>query len=304
MLVRYEHNGITWIDLEHPTREEVRHIMEEFAIDPLVAEELLLPSTKARFDLYPAYFYLIAHFPAVRHTHTYKEQEVDFIVGKEFIITTRYDTVDPLHKFSKVFEVNTVLDKGNIGEHAGFIFYYMLKKLYRSVDHETSFIRDSLEDIELQIFEGKERDMVQAISKAGRTLLNLRQAIEPHRDVLKSMTESPLDALFGGPFMPYLDSLLHEYYRTHNHVMRQTESLRELRETNNSLLNTKQNEIMKVFTILAFVTFPLTLIAGVFGMNTTYTPLVDGPHGFWYIMTLMFGAGALMFAYFKHKHWL
>jgi hypothetical protein len=50
-----------------------------------------------------------------------------------------------------------------------------------------------------------------------------------------------------------------EYYRVHNHVMRNTESLHELRETNNSLLTTKQNETMRVLTGMALLTFPLTL---------------------------------------------
>jgi len=304
MLTRYEHNGVTWIDLEQPTREEVRHIMEEFGIDALVAEELLLPTVKPRFEMHDGFFYLILHFPALRHTHKNKEQEVDFIVGNNFIITTRYDTIDPLHKFSKVFEVNSVLDKSNMGDHAGYVLYYMLKKLYRSVEHEISFISDSLEDIEGQIFEGREKEMVQALSVVGRSLMNLRQAIEPHRDVLKDMTDSSLETLFEGSFSPYTRSLLNEYYRVHNHVMRQTESMKELRETNNSLLNTKQNEIMKVLTVMAFVTFPLTLIAGIFGMNTTRTPIVEGPNGFWYIMIIMGAAAALMYAYFKHKKWL
>lgn len=303
MLSRYEHHGITWIDLESPTREEVRHLMEEFSLEHLVAEELLLPTIKPRVEIYDRYTYVILHFPALRHTHENTAQEVDFIVGKDFIITTRYDTVDPLHQFSKVFEVNSVLDKTNLGEHAGFVFYYMLKKLYRSIEHELSYLHDSLEDIEQQIYAGHEKEMVFTLSYAGRDLLNLRQAIEPHRDVLKELEVAAVH-FFGKPFAPYLCGLLNEYYRVHNHIMRQTEILHELRETNNSLLYTKQNEVMKVLTIMAFVTFPLTLITGLFGMNTAQTPLVEGPYGFWYIVGIMLIAGAIMFAYFKHKRWL
>lgn len=303
MLHRYTHNNLTWIDLESPTHEEVRGVMEEFGIDALVAEELLLPTYKPRVDLHEGFIYLILHFPALRHTHQSIEQEIDFIIGQNFIITTRYDTIDPIHKFSKVFEVNSVLDKSNIGEHAGFVFYYMLKKMYKSVDHELGYIRDALEEIESQIFAGKEKEMVEALSRSGRDLLNLRQSIEPHRDILKTMQTDTL-GFFGEKFSPYLNGLTNEYYRVHNHIMRNTEAMRELRETNNSLLSTKQNEVMKILTLMAFVTFPLSLIASIFGMNTTYLPIVGGPNDFWIIIGIMGTGMILMFVYFKEKGWL
>ena len=133
MLTKYTHNNITWIDLESPTKDEVHKIMGEYSIYPVVAEELLMPTMKPKVDIYDNYIYIILHFPAFRHTHgSQQNQEVDFIVGKDFIITTRYDTIDPLHKFSKVFEVNSILDKSGIDKHAGYIFFFMIKKLYKA----------------------------------------------------------------------------------------------------------------------------------------------------------------------------
>lgn len=277
--------------------------MEEFSIDAFVAEELLLPTLRPRMERFENFMYLVLHFPALRHSHQKQEQEIDFVIGKQFIITTRYEIVDPLHKFSKVFEVNSTLDKSNIGDHAGYVFYYMLKKLYKSIEHEIEYIRDALEDIEEEIFEGREKEMVAALSHSGRELLNIRQAIEPHRDVLKSLdTEST--QFFGEEFTPYMRSMLNEYYRVHNHMMRNTQSLHELRETNNSLLYTKQNEVMKVLTIVAFITFPLTLITGAFSMNTVHNPVVGHAYDFWIVLLFMAAAAALMFGYFKYKQWL
>lgn len=304
MLSRYTHDGITWIDLSLPTREEVRQVMEEFSIDPLVAEELLLPTIKPRIEIHPGFIYLILHFPALRHSHgNEKEQEVDFVVGKDFIVTTRYDTIDPLHKFSKIFEVNSVLEKSALGEHAGYLLFFMLKKLYKSVEHELSYVHDALEDIEEQIFEGRERQMVEALSRSGRDLLNLRQAIEPHRDVLKEFLERA-PGFFGDDFAPYVRATLNEYYRVHNHIMRHTESLHELRETNNSLVSTKQNEVMLVLTLTAFVTFPLSLMASLFGMGAIHTPIIGQPFDFWIILTIMGFASLAMFGYFHYKKWL
>jgi len=303
MQSRYEHGGLVWVDLESPTRDEIRAISEEFQIEPLVAEELLLPVTKPRAEFHKGYAYVVMHFPALHHSHKTHEQEIDFIVGSKFIITARYDTVDPLHKFSKVLEVNSVLEESNIGDHAGFIFFFMLKKLYRSIEHEVEYVRHDLHVIEEHIFSGHEIRMVEAISRSARDLLNLRQTIEPHREILHTL-EDEGPAFFGNAFVPYLHAISNEYYRVHNHVMRHTEFLHELRETNNSLLTTKQNETMKRFTVLAFTIFPLTLVAALFSMDTKSTPIVGLPGDWWIIVGAMAIVTVCMFIYFKRKEWL
>ncbi len=303
MQSRHEHNGLLWVDLESPTTDEIRAIAAEFGIDALVAAELLLPSVKPRTEFRPSYVYLVLHFPALRHSHKSREQEVDFIIGNTFIITTHYDTVDPLHKFSKVFEVNSMLDTGEIGAHAGFLFFHLLKKMYKAIEHEVEYVRHDLGAIEEHIFSHQHVEMVEAISRSARDLLNLRQTIEPHREALKSLEEEGAK-FFGDEFAPYLRALSNDYYRVHNHIMRNTESLHELRETNNSLLTTKQNETMKVFTILAFVTFPLSLLAAIFDINTVDNPFEHLSNGFWIVIGIMVFTSVLMFIYFKRKKWL
>jgi len=303
MISRRTLGDILWISLESPTQQEVRSVAGELNLDSAVADELLLPSAKPRLELHDGYLFTILHFPALRHTHSSTEQEIDFVVGNRFIITAQYDTIDPIHKFSKVFEVNAVLDKSVENQHAGFIFYFLLKKLYKSVEHEISSVNDALHDIEENIFEGREREMVAALSFAGRDLLNMRQVIEPHRDILQEL-ELQAPRLFGSSFTPFVKHLSNTYFRVHSHIMRHIETLRELRETNNSLLTTKQNEIMKTLTIISFVTFPLTLIAAVFGMGTTGNPLDGTPYEFWIVISVMFVATLVMFLFFKRKGWI
>jgi magnesium transporter len=303
MVERYTHNGLTWIDLQSPTHAEVAKVAAEFGIDGLIAEELLLPSTKPRAEYKATYAYLILHFPALRHSHKTREQEVDFVIGKNYVITTHYDNVDPLHKFAKVFEANSMLDKSNIGDHGGYLLFYMLKNMYKGVEHEIEFIRRDMTTIEEHIFKGHEVAMVEAISKSARDLLNLRQTIEPHREVLRDLEEGA-SKFFGEDFLQYVRALSNEYYRVHNHIMRHTESLHELRETNNSLLSTKQNETMRVLTIMALLTFPLTLIVAVLDTNAIDNPLPHMAHGFLALVGSVFGLGLGMLLYFRFKKWL
>jgi magnesium transporter len=279
--------------------------MDEYNIHPLIAEELLLPSLKPRVEFYPdSVIYLILHFPASKHTHSIEQnQEIDFIIGKNFLITTRYDTIDPLHKFAKVFEVNSILDKHDIGEHAGYVFFYMVQKLYQAIEHELEYVGDSLEEIKEKIFKGHEREMVTELSKVSRELLNFKQALRLHKEVLDSF-EVAAQKFFGDDFTRQARAIMGEYYRIQNSVASNLDTVTELRETNNSLITTKQNEIMKILTIMAFVTFPLSLFASIFGMNTKTLPLAGFEGDFWIILGIMVAATIFFFAFFKHKRWL
>jgi magnesium transporter len=82
------------------------------------------------------------------------------------------------------------------------------------------------------------------------------------------------------------------------------DSLQELRATNDSLLNTKQNEIMKTLTVLAFLFLPLTFITGVFGMNTVNDPIIGGPGDFYILTGGMVVIAVCCFVYFRHRDWL
>ncbi|HEY4487783.1 MAG TPA: CorA family divalent cation transporter [Candidatus Paceibacterota bacterium] len=303
MHARHEYGDIVWIDLESPNALEVRQIAAEFDLAESVAEELISPTTKARSEFYSDYLYIVLQFPALKHSHKSAQQEVDFVIGRDFLITVRYDTIDQMHKFAKVFEAQAMLHTYQGGEHAGFLFYYILRKIYRGLDNELDYIRHELPLIEEHIFSAREVEMVAALSHTARGLLNLRQTIEPHREILRALEERGA-VLFGEAFTSYLRELSSEYYRVHNHVVRATDSLHELRETNNSLLSTKQNETTKLFTIMAFFTFPLALLVEILAYKSPYNPISGRPFDFWIIVLLVLGGLFLMFLFFKHRKWL
>jgi len=303
MITKHEHENIVWVDIESPTRDEVRQIMDEYDLHPMVADELLLPSIKPKIELHENFMYLILHFPAFRHTHkNQQDQEVDFIIGKNFLITVRYDTIDSLHKFAKMFEVHSILHKDGTADHVGTLFMHMILKLYNALEHELEYIHDSLREIETNVFKGKEKAMVYELSTVSRDLLNFNQAVSLHKDIIEVFDASGKE-FFGNDFSRQLQVLKSERNKIMYSLENNINFLTELRETNNSLLSTKQNEVMKVLTILAFITFPLTLIAGIFGMNTIATPVVGTPNDFWIIIGVMFLATFTMFVFFKYKKW-
>lgn len=303
MISRYKYRDLVWVDIESPTNEEVRQIMEEFDIHPIVADELLGPSMRPKVDHYENFIYLILHFPAIRHSHKSKSQEVDFIIGKQFLITVRYELLDPLHKFSKVFEVNSILDKSEIGEHAGFLFFYMIRKIYSSLGHELTIIGDTLKSVEDRIFKGEERAMVAELSNIHRDILEFHRALRMHRGVLQSLAVASV-AFFGKEFGHYNENIFGEYLKVEEMLQDSKEVLNDLRETNNSLLTTKTNETMKLLTVTTFSILPATLIAAIFTMPTLHMPVIGLPYDFWIIIGFMIVVGIAVHYMLKYKKWI
>lgn len=304
MIVKQEIDDVTWVDLESPTAEELQEVAEEFSIDPFVMAELQSPTIRPSVVSCDHYVYLILHFPAERHSHEKGSiQEIDIIVGKKFIVTVRYDVIDPVHKLHKILETEAIVDNEPALKNAGDLLYRIVMKMYAGVLHELNYQNDQMKEIENNIFEGREKAMVLEISKTSRVLRNFDLAIKTHREPLTSFV-TPALALFGKDFERYIQALIAEQFRIQTAIHSSLETLSELRETNNSLLSTKQNEIMKVLTIMAFVTFPLTVITGIFGMNTSSTPIVGMPYDFWIILGIMVALTIGFFVYFLSKKWL
>jgi magnesium transporter len=307
MLTRYAQHNLTWVDLVAPTPAEVRALIQEFDIEPLIAEELLLPSFKPKVERRGDAIYVILHFPTPRiatpqgGASQRAEQEIDFVIGKHFLITTRYENIDPLHSFAKAFEVNAVLGRGG-ASHGGHLFSAMARNLYEALGNECDNVRQHLQEVEDRIFNGRERQMVIELSQTGRTIHDFRQALAPHREMLSSL-EPASARFFGSEFAYYIRELVGGYERVQRMLDNLYESLSELRATNDSLLNTKQNEIMKTLTVLAFLFLPLTFIGQVFGMSVPI-PLAATPGAFWIIVSGMGILALACFVYFKRKGWL
>ncbi|MCK5285955.1 MAG: hypothetical protein KAJ58_01885 [Candidatus Pacebacteria bacterium] len=308
MIKKYTSQNITWVDVKKPTQDEIKDLMLNYKLHPLVAEELLLPTFKPKVDLHSDYIYLILHFPFFKKgpngDSKFVSKEVNFIIAKDFIITVHYDDgIRALEEFTKIFEVDSILntEKGT-ALHAGYLFFYITQKLYKSLSDELDYIENRQKQIKQSIFNGDEKKMVKEISYMAHNLLDFKQSIAHHKEVLNSL-EIVGEQFFGRDFLHYLRSINNKYHNIYHIINTTQDNLKELRETNDSLLTTKQNESMKIFTILAFVTFPLSLIASIFGMNTVQTPIIGIVNDFWWILGGMTITTLIMFSFFKYKKW-
>lgn len=303
MIQRHVRGSVTWVDLEAPTRDELSQVMAEFGIDSQVEEEIARPTPYPLALVLPEYAYIILHFPAAEMQVGTKNQEVDFIVGKQFLITVRYEVIDTIHALHKAFETEELISEPS-ETRADMLLERVMTRLYAAIHDEIELEGRMLDRIESGIFDGKERKMVYTISRAGRALLRFETALNRH--------EEPLDEFLGGltsgeffgkRFADRKNRIRASRDHAANLVANYRAALRELRITNDSLLSTNQNEVMKTLAIMATIALPMTLVASIFGMNVTHMPFVNEQNGFFVILVLMVSASLLVFLFFKLKRW-
>jgi magnesium transporter len=308
MIKEYKYDDTVWIDVALPRTKEAKQLMQDYNISAIVADCILSPSDKPKIEFFDDHIYMILHFPAISHDNTGKtrNKEIDFIIGKNYLITVRYEELKSVLKFAKEFEIACSLHKHKKGEkkqNGGTIFFHIISEFYRSFMEKLDYLDISLLKIESEIFSGKEKEMVQKLSDASRYIMGFENTLENHRDTLQTFEKESVK-FFGKEFEQNAFSIMLGFNRVDRVVSNKRRFLTELRETNNSLLSTKQNEITKTLTVVAFITLPLTLISSIFGLNTNNVPLVAREDGFWVILGLMGAVTLLTYLFFVYKKWL
>lgn len=305
MISTYRYKGAVWLDVDHPTREDIEQVVETYKIDKHVAHELLVPTSRSCVEFYEESVYISLRFPAFKHSRTKEEidQEIDFIIAKNALITARFDAIDALHSFSKTLETESVIDKTEVENPAEYIFFRMIRQLYDAISNELTYIDGWTNEIETKVFKGQEKEMVRTLSDAGRVLIDFRRVLLQHDEIFKSLLEYG-HKTNNKNFTHSVKEILVDYEKIMHTIESQQEIVHELRETNNALLNTEQSEIAKVITVLAFIAVPISLVIGIFQIDSASRPIIGMENDFWILIGLVVLLGAAMFAFFRYEKWL
>ena len=261
MVFRYEYKDGVWFDLEKPTEEEIREVAREFSIGERIEKELLSPTPMPIVVDDGTSALLVLHFPThdTEHDET-KNQEIDFIVGEHFIVTTRYEVVAPLHHLKKLLETqNLVAQKESVT--TDILIEILFAHLYASVRDHTNHVAGRFTRVERDMFDGHERRTVRLISNISREFLHMEAALanqeEPLTRFLQTLSRR---GFFDDSFSERVERMLTERTQIARLVAAHRAVATELRETNTALLEARQNSIMRMLTII-IVGVELTALA-------------------------------------------
>ena len=302
MINRYEHKDVTWLEVLKPTSDEIREIFTECDLPATFAGDLtsMTPLTEVKSE--KGALKITLDFPIVKRTDMKHPHEVKFIMTKTHLVTIRFEDIGAIENFAKSFEVLTLLKSKRERGTGAHLFLSLLTSMYENMSTKLDYLESRMRTAEDELLSDHEKEMLYEISDINRRIISFRHTLNAHDMALAQLEERVVDA-FGKTYTSRVHSLRSTYLQLTERVGAFSHTIENLRDTNNTLLSAKQNEVMKNLTVMAFVTFPLTLFASIFGMNTTTTPLVGYQHDFWVIVGFMVLVSIGFFFYFKHKHW-
>ena len=311
MINKFSYQGITWIDIEKPEKNELATLASEYNLHPIIIGELENPNSRSHVDVYGNIIYTTLHFPIIKSSYESNEtsstgqdsQEIDFILGPNFVITGRYEHNEAIKQVEKAIDAQVSIAGKQEKIHAGLLFYFIIRELYQSLEANLDYLNSSLKRSEKGIFAGEEIKTVKLLSDINRNLIDFKWSLKHHHEVLSTL-EAAGRNLYGEKFEYYMRSIGGEFEKIWSTLESHRETFMDLRRTNDSLLAIKTSEATKTLTAIAFFTFTLSTLAAIFGMNMKHNPFNNFPYDFWVMIAIMGVITIGIFISFRKRKWL
>lgn len=296
-----------WIDLVNPEDVEDKPIEQALGIEVPTRSEMREIEASNRFYTENGAHYMtgvIVHHSSADVPMT---SVVTFILAGKRLVTVRY--ADP--RAFPLFIARA--EKGETGCTSGAAI--MMGLIEMLIEREADLIervQDEIEKLAPTIFGQKGQ------VRGGRRLDVLLRTIGKEGDITARAQESAsslnrLLSYFGGAARERKDDerVLARIETSSGDINSLMESLRFLSSRTTFLLDAslgmianEQNQIIKLFSVMAVLLMPPTLVASIYGMNFKHMPELDWPFGYPLAITLMVISGLVPFIYFRRKGWL
>ncbi len=294
--------AVTWINVDGVHQlENIEQIGIHFKIHPLVLEDIVNTGQRPKMEDFDNYLFIVLKmlYYDVTENET-KTEQVSLILSANYVISfqeTEGDVFDPIRERLRI-------DRGRVRKMgADYLAYSLIDAIVDNYFMVLEKIGEKIEDIEDDMIKNPTPEVLQTIHRLKRELIFLRKSVWPLREVISRLErwESPLIA-------KSIDIYLRDVY---DHTIQVIDALETFRDMLSGMLDiylssvsNRMNEVMKVLTIIATIFIPLTLVAGIYGMNFKYMPELDTPWGYPMVYVIMLAVSAVMLIYFRRKKWL
>jgi magnesium transporter len=185
---------------------------------------------------------------------------------------------------------------------SGRLLYEVLDDLFDYCFPILDKIGHKLDSIEDDMFELRAEDVVRDISNVKQEIISYRKIIKPERSTVR-LLERHTERFLPEDLELYFDDIVDASERIWDLLDNFKEVVEALEDTNESVISHRQNDVLRVLTVVSVVLLPLTLITGIFGMNVDF-PGFGSTAAFWLIIGSMFGLAVGLIAFFRGKRWL
>jgi magnesium transporter len=292
---------VVWVDFCGPSKQELHELAGELGLHELAVEDALELHQRPKVDYYASHLFLSSHSVRIdTEQATLEKTEIDAFVSERWMVTVRKDD-----KFS----MDPVLERwdrsSDLAVHGvSFLLYGLLDVIVDGYFDIVQTFDDYYDDVSEALFSDTPLEPAQQ-----RHWFNMRRALVAFHRLVVPMREA-VSSLMRREHVAVAEELYPYYQDVYDHALRVTEATDSLRdlvstivETNLSLRDFRQNQIVKKVSSWAAIIAVPAFITGYFGMNVPF-PGSDETAGVVFATMLIFLVSGGLYLSFRRRDWL
>jgi magnesium transporter len=289
---------IVWVDLDNPTDNEIKAVLEGlFHFHPLAIEDCVTPSPLPKIEDYEEYLFMVTHAVDYSRKDKFATTELDLFLSKEFLVT--------FHR-APLRSVNALIER--LAKNVGLgprgpdrLAHSLLDLLVDNYTPMLAELHTELEEIEeIVLSKASDEKFVSELLYVRGDFTKLRQIVRPQRDVIERLARG--DRKFIRPqLLPYFRDLRDNLVRLEETVTGYHERLMMAFDIYLNKAAFEASEGIKFLTAITAVTIPVMAIGTWYGMNFRNMPELD--NGYWWALGATVVTTLLMVIYLKKKKW-
>jgi magnesium transporter len=297
-----------WIDLFNPTEAEIARVQSESHVR--VPSRADLDEIESSSRLYADNGTIYLSMPVIAHEGEPAPTSLGFVLSNNVLVTVRYTRLYgfdiAIQRFredgaaSSSAEVFATLVEGMIDytadalEHIGLELNAASKHVFRSYG--------SIRQRNIARSNRALREILVRVGGSGAKVSQIRESLLALQRILPFMLDKGKDWI-GKDIVDRIHTAVQDLQSLSDFELHLSNKIQFLLDAVLGFINTEQNDIFKVLTIVSVVGIPPTLIASMYGMNFHNMPELSWPWGYEWGLFLIFLSTLLPVAWFKWRGW-
>ena len=303
-----EQNVFAWIDIESSDINQLNEVLRRWQIDLLLVnrfhEPEVLPRIVERPDCLAFYLYEVIdpehHLDTSRGMTEIAFERMILILGTDFVITYHQHPLDAVDYVKEAAIPSFQL----AGKTPGFIAFLFLQRCLYDYGHLNLANDNFLDALYTAVGERMPHsELAGKIDLAGRNILTLKKLTASLHIILMILVTKKNRFISEGARASFTE-MLQTAVATRAAIDSSHDLLRGIIASIQSAAANRTSEIARVLTVVSAIILPLSLIAGIYGMNFRVMPELDHPWGYFLVLGLMGLLALYLVVFFRRMGWI
>ncbi len=296
----FDEDAQIWVDLEAPSPEEARSVLENiFNFHPLAIEDCIAITDQPKIDDYEKYLFTVIHGLNVSPEHKVETLELNMFIGRNFLVTHHDKKISSIYQTMERIKKNATA----AAKASDRLTYTILDLLFDHYEPAMETIASEIAELEKDVLGTRSKDILANVLALKTEVRNFRQLVNPQREVISRLARGEFK-LIRPHLLPYYRDLLDRLKRVSDLSEYYRETLTNILQIHLNLQQMEVNRVIKILTILATLSLPIVVITSFYGMNFHHMPELEWRFPYAWILSLTFLSSGLIYWFLRFKRWL